>query len=416
MKNIKFLILILTLGFFSCKKEYPKIDESLLNKQLDDYLINKQKEVVNRYLPPLEKKEGTILKYCEDIKDSDFTPKLSNPINLAISNDGETAYVLNSICNRYTFSNNFVKKDCIISKVIKRNFIYKITKDKKVEILKINGEAPLSCHLGEEITIDEENNLYLADSSNNIIYKLEKEKILSKITLPTEIYMTRPNKDIYDYDGPINIKLKNNKIYFLVFSNGYQYNDPFKLLTIIYEFDYNQNKLNKILKKSISAYLKMLDYGKFFSDDNFYFDVYNNYYYMNLNKSILLEKEDDKNKILNDKNINELKEYAKNLNKKEFISHVQLFKPIIDKNGQLYLVYLNRQLLKIDQEKKEIISIIGTRELGYKDGKGEEARFTYISGSSFDKDNNLYVADTGNNAIRKITPDGVVSTFYKEEL
>ncbi|MFN8672120.1 MAG: hypothetical protein U0457_08600 [Candidatus Sericytochromatia bacterium] len=75
---------------------------------------------------------------------------------------------------------------------------------------------------------------------------------------------------------------------------------------------------------------------------------------------------------------------------------------------------LNRQLLKIDQEKKEIIGVIGSRELGYKDGKGEETMFTYISGASFDKDNNLYVADTGNNAIRKITPDGVVSTFYKE--
>ena len=95
MKNIKFLILILTLGFFSCKKEYPKIDEALLQKELEKYSF------------PLVK-ESTVL--CEVIKDSDFTPKLSNPINLAISNDGETAYVLNSICNRYTFSNNFVKQ------------------------------------------------------------------------------------------------------------------------------------------------------------------------------------------------------------------------------------------------------------------------------------------------------------------
>ena len=39
------------------------------------------------------------------------------------------------------------------------------------------------------------------------------------------------------------------------------------------------------------------------------------------------------------------------------------------------------------------------------------ARFTSPSEVAFDSANNIYVADTGNHTIRKITPAGVVSTF-----
>ena len=44
--------------------------------------------------------------------------------------------------------------------------------------------------------------------------------------------------------------------------------------------------------------------------------------------------------------------------------------------------------------------------------KGLETEFNYPTAMDFDAKDNLYIADTGNNAIRKITPDGTVSTFY----
>ena len=53
-------------------------------------------------------------------------------------------------------------------------------------------------------------------------------------------------------------------------------------------------------------------------------------------------------------------------------------------------------------------------ESGYKNGNSNEALFNYPTGMALDEKDNLYVADTGNNAIRKITPEGIVSTFYKE--
>ena len=48
---------------------------------------------------------------------------------------------------------------------------------------------------------------------------------------------------------------------------------------------------------------------------------------------------------------------------------------------------------------------------GTADGTGSGARFNAPSGMAFGRNGNLYVSDTGNNTIRKITPAGVVSTF-----
>ncbi|MYN05839.1 NHL domain-containing protein [Pseudoduganella aquatica] len=47
---------------------------------------------------------------------------------------------------------------------------------------------------------------------------------------------------------------------------------------------------------------------------------------------------------------------------------------------------------------------------GYADGKGNAARFNGPTGIAADSQGNLYVADSGNHVIRKITPDGTVST------
>ena len=48
---------------------------------------------------------------------------------------------------------------------------------------------------------------------------------------------------------------------------------------------------------------------------------------------------------------------------------------------------------------------------GSTDGPGTTARFAYPEGLTMDNADNIYVADTGNHTIRKITPAGVVSTL-----
>jgi sugar lactone lactonase YvrE len=53
----------------------------------------------------------------------------------------------------------------------------------------------------------------------------------------------------------------------------------------------------------------------------------------------------------------------------------------------------------------------GDGNSGSTDGQGSQAEFLYPVALTIDKNNNLYVADYGNNVIRKITPNGIVSTF-----
>lgn len=53
----------------------------------------------------------------------------------------------------------------------------------------------------------------------------------------------------------------------------------------------------------------------------------------------------------------------------------------------------------------------GTGTSGLVNGPIEQAKFSSPFGMCMDKNRNIYVADNGNNCIRKITPDGIVSTY-----
>ena len=58
-----------------------------------------------------------------------------------------------------------------------------------------------------------------------------------------------------------------------------------------------------------------------------------------------------------------------------------------------------------------IVSVLAGGDEGFADGVATDARFNSPSGLAVDRDSTIYVADTGNNAIRRITQEGHVSTL-----
>lgn len=58
-----------------------------------------------------------------------------------------------------------------------------------------------------------------------------------------------------------------------------------------------------------------------------------------------------------------------------------------------------------------VTTLAGSGEPGDADGKGVAAAFDVIGGIAADKDGTLYVGDTFNHLVRKVTPDGTVSTL-----
>jgi len=82
----------------------------------------------------------------------------------------------------------------------------------------------------------------------------------------------------------------------------------------------------------------------------------------------------------------------------------------VDSKGNLYVADAFNDLIR-EISGGNVSTIAGNQTLGYLDGPALSAEFYAPSGGAFDSKGNLYVADFGNNVIRKITPAGVVSTY-----
>ncbi|MBX9808411.1 MAG: SMP-30/gluconolactonase/LRE family protein, partial [Flavobacteriaceae bacterium] len=83
----------------------------------------------------------------------------------------------------------------------------------------------------------------------------------------------------------------------------------------------------------------------------------------------------------------------------------------VDVSGNVYVTEsLNNKIRKITPT-GVVSTFAGSGLQGSADGIGTVASFNYPSGIAVDASGNVYVADRGNYKIRKITPAGVVSTF-----
>ena len=82
----------------------------------------------------------------------------------------------------------------------------------------------------------------------------------------------------------------------------------------------------------------------------------------------------------------------------------------VDANGNLYVADTYNDRIRKISASGQVITIAGAGRPGYTDGEGGNALFDTPCAVVVSADGTLFVADTGNNQIRKITPAGQVST------
>jgi sugar lactone lactonase YvrE len=82
----------------------------------------------------------------------------------------------------------------------------------------------------------------------------------------------------------------------------------------------------------------------------------------------------------------------------------------VNAQGTVYVADTNNGLIRIITQAGVVSTWAGAAGYGLQDGPVATARFLQPEGLALDQQGTLYIADTFNNRIRKITPQGIVST------
>lgn len=84
---------------------------------------------------------------------------------------------------------------------------------------------------------------------------------------------------------------------------------------------------------------------------------------------------------------------------------------VADKDGNIYVADGSNNCIRKITRAGLVSTLAGNGSIGFADGPAQTAEFNYPHGVAVDATGNVYVADAGNNRVRKISPEGLVSTL-----
>lgn len=359
-------------------------------------------------------------------------PKLSFPTDIAVSPDGNTIYAISTGCRSYLNSLSWNDAWASIISVknylpecsnqehkgfnwLKQNVIFKLSQNQAPELLLKNSSTYMSCTLGRDLEVDKEGAVYFVNDIEARIERMvpgfEPSPLLE--IREKSLAAAVPGFDVptlYPFTSPQRLQIHQENIYFSLYA-GSSYPDyrlrklDFKtknqldLLKQTHQFDVTGNYNYTIFENKVYIFLAPGSGGTPFSDRQFGLVEYHT-----LPAELSL--------ISGNKN-------AKMITVEQqpgLVMHPHELRA--GPSGVMYLSDVRNHLiwtisLNADHTKATMRILAGSGQLGYKDGTGSNASFNVPTALSLDAAGNLYVSDTANHAIRKVTPTGVVTTFYK---
>jgi len=196
----------------------------------------------------------------------------------------------------------------------------------------------------EQLTVDKEGNVYVCDTGNNVIRKIDKDGMVSTFAGSGIEGDSIGDKETARFNKPSGIAIADDGSFYVVDKNNFK----IKKITI-------DGKVELVAGSGIQGFSDGASESSAFS----------------------------------------------------FPTQI-----CVDSNNNLYVADNNNHRIRVIEQDLSTVSTYAGNDFNLlRDGTGSEASFNYPQGIAIDQEDNIYVGDIDNHAIRKITPEQKVTTL-----